>query len=397
MIKRVGILAGALIASVYVFGKVNVAPPGQSSRVNVHAVSSSNSAQCPKLDHTNSIDHFGQKIRLNGANIAWSSDPRYARDVGDRTVDIQAFRNHFRNIAAAGGNSARWWLHTNGSVTPSISGAGYVTGLSHDMSNRQVINQMRAVLDAAWSEGILVTIVLFNFDIMCEGANPAAYDKMLNRNQSSYLDNALNPMVLGLKDHPALFAWEVFNESEGLAFGTAFFGDPNLQNCSTGKAQSPQVLNRFIANTAARIHELDRNVKVTSSVGHPSHLKNYDNNALKRGRAYDPKAQLDFYQVHWYEGSHSPYLIHKSEFYADKPIVVGEFAAGFSNSSGSTSDLAHNIFKNGYAGAWVWSQSTETRANVSRVISGGAVCGTAINKSAIEQCIATKDSTCYNR
>ena len=342
----------------------------------------------PQAGSPSTITHFGQPIRLNGANLAWSRDAHYARDVGTDYVDMRAFRERFAKIAAAGGNSARWWMHTNGTVTPHIEASGKVIGLSAQRTNQQVIDQVRAILDAAWAEGILLNITLFSFDFMCQQDRLGAHEAMLNQHSQSYLDNALAPLVHGLKDHPALFAWEIFNESEGMAVGSSFFGDPNLQNCAVGRAQPTRIFQRFVNHAAARIHAIDPNVKVTTSVGHPHHLKDYTNRLLA-GQAFSrPGGVLDFYQIHWYSEDFNPFLKTAGSYRFDRPIVVGEYEA-------SGEQNARRLLKNGYAGAWMWSQTSENDAKVSLTIQSGKVCAPPIHKAAIEACIRNKPSWCY--
>lgn len=349
---------------------------------------------CPAIrkGDPSTLTHFGQPVRLNGANIAWSRNAAYARDVGTDYVDIAAFKNHFANIAKAGGNSARWWMHTNGSVTPHIGPDGRVRGLSAQTSNSEVISQVRHILDAAWAEGILLNITLFSFDMMCDNGREGAHSAMMNTHYQSYIDNALTPLVRGLKDHPALFAWEIFNEAEGMALGTSFFGDPSFQNCATGRAQQTQVLQRFVNHTAARIHAIDPNVKVTTSVGHPRYLEDYTNSALLGQSFSQPSGGLDFYQIHWYAEERNPFTKTSKSYGASKPIVVGEYKYDAQTPAPQNSK---SIFENGYAGAWTWSQTSEMRANIFKSINSGVVCAPPVNKAAIMACLNSKSPACY--
>lgn len=356
-------------------------------------MAAANVCPAPRAGST-ALSHFGQPIRLNGANLAWSRNVHYAKDVGTDFVDMRAFRQHFANIAKAGGNSARWWMHTNGSVTPNIDPSGRVLGLSAQLSDQAVVAQVRRILDAAWEQGILLNITLFSFDMMCDNGRQGANNAMLNTHYQSYIDKALTPLVSGLKDHPALFAWEIFNEAEGMAIGTSFFGDPNLQNCATGREQPTWVMQRFINHAAARIHALDPNVKVTSSVGHPSHFEDYTNSALLGQGFSVPGGDLDFYQIHWYAEDRDPFIKTSASYGAGRPIVVGEYSFGPGRSIPQNSKT---LFKNGYAGAWVWSQTSMGPSDVYETINSGAVCAPPLNKSAVLSCIQNKSGTCYKR
>lgn len=374
MIWKLALLATAaistMLASQFWPGRPAVPPQAQPNFAQHQQV-------CGTPNATNTLTHQGRPIRLNGANIAWSTHPRFARDVGDGAIEVAAFRRHFAQIKAAGGNSARWWLHTNGTVTPNVKADGIVTGLSNRHSNEQVIAQIRQVLDIAHQHGIVVNITLFSFNMMCGDYNPYAYEKMLKRHHMSYINNALTPMVLGLRGHPALFAWEVFNEAEGMTEGSSFYGDPSsgMEPCRTGVEMPKWVLQRFVNHTAARIKEIDPNVNVTTSVGNPSHLKDYTNRALLSHPFSVRQGTLDFYQIHWYGGDYNPYLMSASNYRLDRPIVVGEYAYKDDSASRTRArDLGPRMMRNGYAGAWVWSQLTEDAGKVTESMRTTSVC-----------------------
>jgi hypothetical protein len=336
------------------------------------------------------LTHFGQPINLNGANLAWVN---YAEDVGtSQSPNLATFRSHFQLISQAGGNSARWWMHINGTVTPAHDSSGYISGLSSQRTNEQVIDQMRQILDAAWDEGVVLTITLFSFDMLCNEVPD--YNNMLNNNHNSYLDNALAPLVAGLKDHPALFAWEIFNESEGMTQGTDFFSGHSV--CAGDQPEPKWVFQRFVNHAAARIHQIDPNVKVTTSLGHPSHINDFSNGALTSQNFSLAGGTLDFYQVHWYNGSFNPYTTTEASYQLDKPIVIGEFSYKDDVESGtSASALGARIFEQGYAGAWVWDLVSEA-VTANLVIAGANSYSGPIDKAAVENCIQTQESWCYN-
>ena len=363
-----------------------------------HAHAQNTQAEAP-------LSHFGQPVFLNGANIAWVN---FGFDVGQLDSTPDQLQNEFQKLAAYGGNSARWWLHASGWFSPDIGLDGFVRGISpntqNGVSDQDMIEQVRDVLDAAWEEGILLTISLFSYDIACSETNNingsvyrgSRFNGMLNIYYQSYIDNVLTPLVTELRDHPALFAWEIFNEADGMSTGNNFFND----NCPLGSyPQSNEVLQRFVNLAAARIHAIDPNVKVTTSVSQTALLEQYTNNVLTAPESADPTGTLDFYQAHWYwlfGHPSNPYQITAQDRGLDKPIVMGEFGPGTEPASGTAEeDLNAALFEQGYAGAWLWDINGLPDIVVERVVSGAISYSPPIDKTAIEACINSRSEDCY--
>lgn len=97
-----------------------------------------------------------------------------------------------------------------GDNTPHFGSDGFVLGPDEAGT---LINDLREFLDLCQANNIFVNLVLWNGALMRNGNYEALlYD---NDKLQSYIDNALVPLVQGLKDHPALAAWEPMNEPEG--------------------------------------------------------------------------------------------------------------------------------------------------------------------------------------
>jgi len=358
----------------------------------------------PTETDPNQLFHYGQAVNLVGANLAWSDNSRFSSDFGssdgfgNTNTNLIGFQAKFDEIAQSGGNSARIWVHTTAQVSPNIATNGRTIGLSRELTNQQVVDQMTEVLDSAWDRGILVTFSLFSFDMLCDFyQNDFGYTgsmvrnrRMLRSRRQDYFDNALTPMVSGLKDHPALFAYEIFNEPEGVYSGRQF--------CETSTPISQTTASLFVNEAAAVIHGLDANVKVTTST-HTDLFADFTNETLTSHEGANPEGVLDFYELHWYEGwGRDPYNTLKSDYNLDRPIIIGEFelyqARG--TSANPSEDAISTILSNGYAGAWPWSLATTN--DLSAI---GATINNAqqppIDKTAVEICIRDQSPACYRQ
>ena len=359
-----------------------------------------------------SLTHFGQPVTLVGANIPWTNvdGDSFSRNFGlqgaNQSAITNSFRNSFNDIASNGGNSARIWLHTTAQFTPIINSGGFVQsfselGINGNLNEDLAIGQIRDVLDAAWDEGILVTFSLFSFDMLCDnqangfgnGTNDFIAHQSFLSNQNgqiqSYLDNALLPMVEGLRGHPALFAWEVFNEPEGMIQGFSDAPGGNFcQNAELTHSTNITAVQEFAAQIARAIHNADSDVKVTTSTT-TDFIEYFTNDRLREVTGIQGRL-LDFYELHWYAFSQefphlNPPFLEGPEAYTnvniDVPIVIGEYDvnhAGITlfggdnpapnrSGNGSRRSIA-DIIDRGYAGAWPWSLTTESNTNRGRIL-----------------------------
>lgn len=301
----------------------------------------------------------------SGVNVAWFN---YASDVPLQSTTLSDFTSLYTNVYAAGGRIVRWWFHTNGSVTPGYQSDGGVTPISQ--SN---IDDIKSILDAAYSAGDAVNISLWAFDMLSGGQNaPIANNEALltdDTNRQAYITNVLTPLVTALKGYPGLYSWEIFNEPEGMT----------TQNGWTTSSGGVEIDESYIQKTvnwfADAIHTADPHALVTNGAwtfkanANISGDTNYYSDSALLDAGGRANGTLDYYQVHYYDNwgtpggaeSVSPFQYPASHWGLTdgKPIVIGEFWDIDTYSDGtseviSSANLYTTLYNNGYAGAWAW-------------------------------------------
>lgn len=291
-------------------------------------------------------------IFANGINLAWDE---YSKDIVD--LDESFFTQVLDDIAAAGGNALRWWLHTNGRYSPQFGSGGEVTGIDHS-----TLLNMRKILDMAYERGIVISMCLFSFDLLQDqGQDMGVMKNFIEDPQiiQTYIDNALIPMLEELGDHPAVMTWEIFNEAEGMT------GEYGWSSQKTDMA----AIQRFVNLVAGAIQRNTSETLVSTGVWSMKALTdkegntNYyrDDRLIEAGG--DQEGVLDFYQIHYYPehfgNEYSPFHRPASWWGLDKPIVIGEFPVreidGRADPHMSTAEAYQRAILYGYAGAMPWS------------------------------------------
>ncbi|MGE5395320.1 MAG: cellulase family glycosylhydrolase [Candidatus Saccharibacteria bacterium] len=309
----------------------------------------------------NRIRFNKQNIFLNGSNSAWIN---FANDIGpDSEINIEGFRKSFAEIHASGGNAMRIWLHTTGQHSPMFNEAGEVTG-----PGQSTISDVKALLDAAWENNVGLELCLWSFDMLRqkngEKYTTRAKHILSDRDATmTYVNNSLIPMVKELKGHPAIIAWEIFNEPEGMSneFGWAFNDHVPMAD-----------IQRFINLCAGAIHRTDPSALVTNgswsflaSTDVGAKNKNYYTDARLIEAGGDKDGVLDFYTVHYYDWAKealSPFHHDASYWQLDKPVAITEF---FAKTTFGVDELSlhEELYKRGYAGAqsWSWTDSNHEK------------------------------------
>ena len=358
---------------------------------------------------TNLIPFKDKQLFVSGGNIAWIN---FARDVGPGETDLQTFESIFKSVRRNGGNVLRFWVHIDGTVTPKWSG-NQVSG-----PGENTIRDLRDILDLAADNNITLLLSLWSFDMLQGNKTQAELQRnlaILNDSSATqtYIDNALVPMVEALSDHPGLFAWEIFNEPEGMVEENGLVGGAG--GWSTGDRVPISSIQQFVNLTAGAIHRTDPDALVTNGAwsfislaeqtpqAKVASLKKADQLQDDELRAYqksmesafrrkvpmpevkrrynqfnaqmtttfnyyrderlvqkggDALGTLDFYQVHfysWMSNDIAPLINDASAFGLEKPILVGEMPVKAPTWFGvPMEDQYETYLNNGYAGAMTW-------------------------------------------
>lgn len=325
---------------------------------------------------------------LTGANLPWIN---YGWDFGPcawgRGYRPEAFDAAFADLASRGANCVRLWVFGDGRAAPSFDLSTPATRSLTTGLHPEFLEDFGDMLRRAQRHGIKVMPVLWDFIAMNvpspadkptpqQGGHGALFaDPNL---ANAFMENALRPLIQKFGSHPALAAWDVFNEPEWCVAETG--------EATTAQKVPLAALRTFIGRAASIVHN-EGGPGALVTVGSASVKWSWERGetrpgwcsdfwgdaALVASNNGDPAAFLDFGQTHyypWMKKEIDPF-VNRPETYCGgrggpagpgggggggrpKPLVIGEAQANLLKTYSAAALLQH-ARDSGYAGLLYWS------------------------------------------
>ena len=276
-----------------------------------------------------------------GANLPWI---RYGLDFGangwqpdgglaatgiapDAAVRIAELRER-------GVTVFRWFVFCDGRAGIRFSDSGEPLGL-----DERLLMDLDTALAFASGAGIQIVPTLFDF-LWCAPRETVAGVETRGREavfadarrRARLFDVILAPVLERFGRHPAVAAWDLINEPEWI------------------RTVSRATMKTFLTDAATLVHRL-ASQPVTVGL------------ASAQGIDLVRAADLDFYQVHWYDKFEKRWPLGRpvAQLRVDKPVVLGEFPTrGSQRRPEEILLLARDA---GYAAAWFWSALADDPAS----------------------------------
>ncbi len=315
---------------------------------------------------------FGPKRFLLGANLPWI---RYGLDFGGSTVSTaggllahaeSAFvlEEAFASLRKEGIEHARLFLFCDGRAGICFGPDGTPEGV-----DASVYDDVDVLLATAERHRIGLCLVLFDAGLVAE---PSLADGVLAGGHSdalsetakreALLERVLEPLLRRYGAHPAIDAWDIFDEPECATQGMAC-PHPVRPRGTRRWAKLGQLLLRALgirphsppapalvpysgmrAFLGAAVQAVHQHTRALATVG----LASTANFGLVAGLG------LDFYQAHWWEPYGDAALRRAAaDFRLDGPLVLGAFPASIAHKSVKT--VLDTVRSAGYGGAFLWS------------------------------------------
>jgi hypothetical protein len=270
---------------------------------------------------------------LIGANIPWL---HYGIDFGANAwrpgggIAQPEERDHldevFARLAAQGVRWVRWFLFCDGRAGIRYGGRGEPRGLDDF-----VMRDVETALGIAQRHDVRIMFVLLDFH-WCAHATEVRGVQMGGRariiddphGREALIDRVFRPVLDRYGGEPEIFAWDVMNEPEWI------------------RTSRPADVDAFLSEAISLIRSTTIHPVTVGSAG-------------VRWRDRYAALDLDFYQVHWYDGlRHQPSLeTPLARLGFDRPVLLGEFPTR--GSAKTPDEIVATARAAGYTGAFYWS------------------------------------------